>query len=156
MVDAGTCDMSHFQKLKGYGWERCLKITKAVVSCKFYFCYSSTWNAYPTDQFHHFGRFTIDFITFFGISQAKPVWKRALLLERLWVRAEDKKKRTRRKNIVLLRRAGLREAIVDGSTVANNIRNIGSKAVEEGRLFPSQKVTTRGSKQNFCFEMGEY
>ena len=26
----------------------------------------------------------------------------------------------------------------------------------EGRLFPSQKVATRGSKQNLCFEMGEH
>ena len=30
------------------------------------------------------------------------------------------------------------------------------KAIEEGRLFRSQKVATRGSDKNFCFKMGEH
>ena len=32
----------------------------------------------------------------------------------------------------------------------------GTKAIEEGRLFPSQKVATRGSNKNLCFKMGEH
>ena len=39
---------------------------------------------------------------------------------------------------------------------ANQLLSRGVKATETGRLLPPQKVATRGSKQIFCFEMGEH